>query len=92
MIPVTSNHHSSAVYLQSGGPGSFQGKTAKALKGVGEGIVHLHLMTLSDAEVLLMTAANEYLSRLKGKGETIIMMIHHLQLLPLAAAEILGCG
>jgi hypothetical protein len=37
-----------------------------------------------------MTAPNQNLSRLQGKGEAIVMLIHHLQLFPPSAAKILS--
>ena len=92
VVPVACDDHLSIIHLQTSGKRPFQVHATKAVEGVGDGIVKFCQMSLADADRLITASSQQHLSRFQYNGETDIMVVDHLQLIPFAIAIVFCCG
>ena len=55
-------------------------------------VVHFHLETLADAQIIFEAASHQHLSGLEDNGETTVVGLNHLEQMPLAVLKVFGSG
>ena len=88
-VPVAAYEHSAVLEGKGCRPGALAVEYAVRTERAGMGVVGLHAPALPDSEVLGSAAQQHYPAVRKLHCRTVVVGVHHLQLVPGAAGEVL---